>query len=156
VEVPSAVKEYYLSKSPAALVEEVVEHYLSNVWPIANAIIQSRINNRYDRGLVMEGSALLPEQVVSVNHGQCQAIWLTAPPELITERILERSGWHKASNKNQQIISSFLDRSLIFNQQVIDDANRLSQKVMDVSEYQGMDELIDRVAALMLADTKIW
>ena len=99
--VPEDVVEHYTKLSTAELVDAVLEHYQRNVWPIVDAIIHSRLNNPFDFGLVFEGSAILPEQVRNAGYARVRAVWLTAPHELITERIWHNSNYETSTTRER-------------------------------------------------------
>jgi 2-phosphoglycerate kinase len=111
-QVPDDVAEHYTSLSTRGLVDSVLLHYRNNVWPIINAIVRSRMNNPFDHGLVVEGSAILPELVSEAAYARVSTIWLTAPASLIKERILHSSEYEIRTATERRLIDSFIQRTV--------------------------------------------
>jgi 2-phosphoglycerate kinase len=114
--LPADVVEHFSSHTPEQLLEIVLAHYRENVWPIAEAVVRSHLNNSFDPSLVLEGSAILPELV----HGaqlppSCAAAWFTASPEVIQRRILDGSRFEARRPHEGRLIETFLERSVLFN-----------------------------------------
>jgi len=142
--VPEDVVEHYSNLSVAELVDSALQHYRRNVWPIVEAVVQSRLNNPFDAGLVFEGSAILPEQVCEAAFPRVSAIWLTAPGHLITERIKGSSDYEIGNSAERKLIDTFAKRTL-----EIDRILRLSvkgrdQKLLDATSenvFEGLSSL---------------
>jgi hypothetical protein len=145
-EVPELVKTYYLSRKLEVLLEEVVSHYRRIVWPIAQAVVQARIENPYDSCLVLEGSAILPDCVFESRLDEVWSIWLTAKPDLITQRIHESSRYTERSRTDQALIDIFLRRSLAFNDGIIESVSRLGQPFTDVTVPGSLERLSQQCA----------
>jgi cytidylate kinase len=99
--VPDDVVEHYTNLAVPELVDSVLQHYRSNVWPIIDAIIQSRLNN-----------PILPEQVCVAAFPRVNAIWLTAPDHLITERIKRNSNYGIGTSAERKLVDAFAKRTL--------------------------------------------
>jgi len=141
--VPPDVQSHYLSHRAEELVDEVLRHYHDNVWPIAKALIQSRISNPYDTGIVLEGSAIWPDSVVNACFEKTVSVWLTATKDVITDRIHRNSDYHQRSEQDRLMIDRFLHRSLLYDEQLTQAAKRSEQRCVDVSETGPADQLLD-------------
>lgn len=148
-EIPRDVYDYYLSSSPNKLVEDVLDHYRKNVWPIAKAILQTRVSNSYDSCIVLEGSAILPKCVVDTPIKQTLSIWFTASEEVITGRIRRNSSYLEKSPLDQRMIDVFLERSLIYNDWLKRSLEQTGQRSIDVSDerttHQLREEFVDLI-----------
>jgi 2-phosphoglycerate kinase len=131
--VPDDVVEHYTNLAVPELVDSVLQHYRSNVWPIIDAIIQSRLNNPFDVGLVLEGSAILPEQVCVAAFPRVNAIWLTAPDHLITERIKRNSNYGIGTSAERKLVDAFAKRTLEIDRILRDSVKITGQKLLDAS-----------------------
>ena len=118
---------------PGELAESVLNHYRTNLWPIIDAIVRSRLNNPFGLGLVLEGSAILPELYCAAGYAQVSAIWLTAPERLIAERIKHNSDYGTSTAAERQLVDAFLARSILFDRTIRDAAQTNQQVVLDVS-----------------------
>jgi 2-phosphoglycerate kinase len=145
-EVPLDVREYYLSHSDTALLDEVLLHYRDNVWPIAQAIVSARVSNLYDSCIVLEGSAILPDLVNESKLEQTRSIWLIASEDKITERIYASSDYSNALPADQKVIDRFLARSLGYNQLLIDSLKDTDNCYLDVSDDSALDALLKEFA----------
>ena len=76
--VPDHVAEHYLSLSVDELIKDVLRHYRVNVWPKVEEIVASHINDPSRAGLIIEGSALWPELVATLDFDNIATLWLTA------------------------------------------------------------------------------
>ena len=85
--VPDNVAKHYLCLSVGELIEDVLLHYRVNVWPKVEAIIASHSTDTSATGLVLEGSALWPELVASLDFDRIATVWLTASEEVFRKRI---------------------------------------------------------------------
>lgn len=139
--LPDDVIAYYSRADEDGLLESVLEHYRSNVWPIAEAVARSHWNNPYDPGLVLEGSAILPELVHSARLDGCHSVWLTGSDELITERIVESSHFDRRDEGERRLIEAFRLRSLAFNTLVVESATRLGERCLDVDSADAYGAL---------------
>ena len=66
-QVPDHVAEHYLSLSVDQLIKDVLHHYRVNVWPKVEKIVASHINDPSRGRLIIEGSALWPELVATLD-----------------------------------------------------------------------------------------
>lgn len=141
-QLPADVIGHYSSEPVAELVHAVLRHYRGNVWPIVDAVVRSHLNNPFDPGLVLEGSAILPDMVSAAGFQGCSAVWLTASNELIRDRILESSQFSSRSDNDKKLIEAFVRRALDFNQIIIESAGRLDQRCLDVGSADVFPELL--------------
>jgi len=115
-DVPQDVRDHYARLNTAELVTSVRKHYLSNVMPIASALISSQLNNRFDPGLVLEGSALIPGAVAALNTERVASVWLTLDCELLIARIHEESRYNRRAAEERALIQKFCDRAVAYSQ----------------------------------------
>jgi 2-phosphoglycerate kinase len=140
--VPSFVADHYSGKSPAELVDAVLQHYRQNVWPIAEAIVRSRLGNPFDPCLVLEGSAVLPDQVTTSRLDRVARVWLTASDETFTERIRASSRFDGRTEAEQKLVNAFIGRTLAFNRVVLDAVDRLGERSLNVASPDTFEELV--------------
>ena len=129
--VPCDVAEHYTKLSVPELTESVLVHYRSNVWPIIDAIVKSRLNNPFDLGLVFEGSAILPELYRMAGYARVKAFWLTAPTSTVAERIKQNSNYETATEAERRLVDAFLDRSIAFDRTITQSAKSNGQIVLE-------------------------
>ena len=137
-EVPDQVAQHYLCMSVDELMEDVLHHYRVNVWPKVEAMIAAHSNDMVTAGIVLEGSALWPEFVASLDSDQIRALWLTAPDEVFQQRIHEGSLYRLKSAREQMMIDKFLERTLTYNARMVDAVNRRGFILVDVSEAEEL------------------
>ena len=133
---------YYTSGTADARLESVLAHYRANVWPIAEALVRARLNNPYDRGLVLEGSALLPESVAAAAFERTASGWLVSGPERIRERVLESSAFDRRSTDEKAWIDAFVERAIRFDAYVAESARRLGLRCVDLGVCDPFPELL--------------
>ena len=144
--LPDHVAEHYLSLSVDELITDVLRHYRINVWPKVQALIRSAIAEECSDRLILEGSALWPEFVATLNLGGTAAVWLTAGDEVFRHRIHRESRYHSKSTIERMMIRKFMDRTLAYNKRMIDIVDRHGFLRIDVHQ-SGVEELADRCLA---------
>ena len=79
--VPNHVAEHYLSLSVEELITDVLRHYRS-MWPGIESLVTSHATDLATYRLVLEGSALWPETVATLDLDSVASIcpWLIAWP----------------------------------------------------------------------------
>ena len=94
-------------------------------------------------GLVLEGSALWPEFITSLDFEMIGAIWLVAGDELFRQRIHAESRYNSKSPREQMMIHKFLERTIAFNALMVDAANRHGLTLLDV-QHSNVSELAEK------------
>jgi 2-phosphoglycerate kinase len=140
--LPDDVIEYYRNPTGEDLLAGVLEHYQSNVWPIADALIRSHLNNPYDPRLVFEGSGLLPENVSASAFPRVKSIWLYGDRRLITNRIQLESKYADRDDDSQGLIDAFCNRSTSFNDWTVSEVRKHGLNSLDVTD-KTQEEILD-------------
>lgn len=146
--VPDHVAEHYLSLSVDELIEDVLHHYRVNVWPKVEEIVASHINNPSQAGLIIEGSALWPKLVATLDFDNIAALWLTASEAVFRQRIHNESLYHSKSLRERRMIDKFLERTFVYNAQMIEIANRHGYILVDVQQ-SNVEELTKRCLSIL-------
>ena len=146
--VPQHVVEHYLSLSPDELIEDVIRHY-ARMWPDIRSLITAHACDPSTERLVLEGSAVWPESVVTLRLDGVGAIWLTASDSFLRERICKASGFEQAPARRQAIIEKFLGRAQRYNQRMMQASQRLSLPCVNVEETSSLEHLVDTVLRLL-------
>ena len=146
--VPDHVAEHYLSLSVDELIKDVLHHYRVNVWPKVEEIVASHINHPSRTGLIIEGSALWPELVAPLERDNIAALWLTAKEEVFRQRIHNESQYHSKSLRKRRMIDKFLERTLVYNAQMIEVANQHGFILVDVQQ-SNLAELTQRCLSIL-------
>jgi 2-phosphoglycerate kinase len=143
--LPDDVAEHYANLSVSALTAAVLGHYKQNVWPIAGAMIRCRVNNPYDRCLVLEGSALLPELVAEANVQRVASIWITASEPLLGQRIHRTSRYPQRGRTEQRLIDAFLARAIAVDRHIREAAGAHGLETVDAETRRLFEHLRDVV-----------
>ncbi len=141
--VPDHVAEHYLTLSVDELITDVLDHYRINVWPQVETLIRSATAEASSDRLILEGSALWPDLVMTLNFDRLAALWLTASEETFRRRIHRESRYLSLAATERLIVDKFLDRTLAYNEQMIRVIDRRGFLRIDVLEC-GVAELADR------------
>jgi hypothetical protein len=151
--VPERVAAHYLSLSVDELMEDVLRHYRLNVWPLVESIVQAHVDDPGAGRLVVEGSALWPESVATLDCCGVVAIWLTAGQSLFRRRIHTASDYTTRSPREKAMVDKFLDRTLRYNEQMMTAVRRLGLSSMRVEDGVAANEMVDRCLAAIASDT---
>ena len=131
--VPDNVADHYVNLSVDELIEDVLQHYKLNVWPKVEAIVASHLSDPTASGMVLEGSALWPDFASNLDFTEVAAIWLTATNELFQLRIHANSQYAARSPRERTLIDKFLERTLVYDERMVDAVNRHGFVLLDVS-----------------------
>ena len=148
--VPDHAAEHYLTRSVGELITDVLHHYQVNVWPNVETLIRSATTEASSDRMILEGSALWPELIATLSFDGLAALWLTASDDVFRTRIHGESRYHSRSAMERLMADKFLDRTLVYNKQMIDVVNRHGFRLVDVLQ-SGVAELTDRCLAALNA-----
>jgi len=143
------VADHYLSLSADELITDVLRHYRDNVWRLIKDIVTSHATDLSTDKLIMEGSAILPELVMTLNLDNVAAIWLTASNELFEQRIFTASQYEAKSPREKEMVAKFLQRTHLYNERMMEAVNRLGLVSMDIESTSSLDELCDTCLELL-------
>jgi 2-phosphoglycerate kinase len=151
------VASHYESLTVDELVADVVRHYRETVWTLVEHTVTERVATDAGRGLVIEGSALLPGLASRLGFANVGATWLVANREVLRRRIVSESGYEEKSGREQALVEKFLARALRFNDFLQEDLRRLGLTAINVggdSGDTGVQELADLCLAVALANAR--
>ncbi len=114
-EIPKHVADHYQLLSADELIKDVIHHYRNNVWSLVKDIVTFHATEVSADRLVLEGSALLPELVNTLNFENTSAIWLIANNEFIRQRIYVASHYESRSHSEKMMIDKFLELICLWN-----------------------------------------
>jgi 2-phosphoglycerate kinase len=143
-DIPKHVADHYQLLSADELIEDVLYHYRKNVWQLIEDIITSHATDASSQTMIMEGSALLPELVITLNFHNISTIWLTASNEFLRRRIYTSSQYETKSTYEKMLVDKFLERNCLYNDRIIDAVNQLGLMSLDVEDISTTDELMNR------------
>ena len=141
-EIPKHVADHYQLLSADELIEDVLHHYRKKVWPLIEDIVTFHATDASSEKMIMEGSALLPELVITLNFDNISTIWLTASNEFLRRRIYTASQYETKSPYEKMLVDKFLERNRLYNERIIDAVNRLGLVSLDVEDASTADELM--------------
>ena len=146
--VPDHVAEHYLSLSVRELIEDVLHHYRVNVWPQVETIVTATATDTSKKRIIVEGSALWPEFVATLDVANLAAIWLTASDAVFEQRIRAASEYRTKSQRERVMVDKFLKRSLLYNAQMMDAIRQHGLMSVDVNAA-SVDELAQKCLSLL-------
>ncbi|MCF3168316.1 AAA family ATPase [Streptomyces violaceoruber] len=144
-EVPPHVAEHYATSTPDELLASVLAHY-ERLWPRIEELITDRARPGA-AGLVLEGSALLPERVARLTVPRTAAVWLTADDAVLRDRVRTAGRYARASEKERLLMDRFLARTHRFQTRTVEAAESLGLARLDVGGGRTVEELADAVIA---------
>ncbi|MCP4753660.1 MAG: 2-phosphoglycerate kinase [Proteobacteria bacterium] len=140
-EVPEHVADHYLLLPADELINSVLRHYGETVGPLFEDIVTSHATDQAADNLVMEGSAILPELVVTFRFDNIAAVWLTASNEFIRRRIYAASQYKTKSRREKTMVDKFLTRNQLFNERIVETVNRFGLMSMNIENTSNIEEL---------------
>ena len=148
--LPDDVAKHYLTLSVGELISDMLHHYRVNVWPKVETLVRSATAEASSDRVILEGSALWPDLVATLSFDGIAALWLTASDDVFRKRIHGESRYHSRSAIERSMVDRFLDRTLAYNERMIDSVNRHGFRLVDVLQ-SGVTELTDRCLAALNA-----
>ncbi|WP_030737061.1 AAA family ATPase [Streptomyces griseus] len=144
-EVPPHVAEHYATSAPDELLASVLAHY-ERLWPRIEGLITDRARLGA-AGLVLEGSALLPERVARLTVPRTAAVWLTADDAVLRDRVRTAGRYARASEQERLLMDRFLARTHRFQTRTVEAVESLGLARLDVGGGRTVEELADAVMA---------
>ncbi|HEY2709885.1 MAG TPA: hypothetical protein VGI95_17695 [Caulobacteraceae bacterium] len=139
--VPPHVTEHFGTLRTDELMASVLAHY-QGMWPMVRELIIARAGDTTTERLVLEGSALWPEQVDELRLAGVRPVWLTASDALIETRMLRESGYASATEEGQRLIRSFLARTLAYNTAMMAAVRRLGLPFVEVTAVTSVADAV--------------
>jgi 2-phosphoglycerate kinase len=146
--IPPHVALHYGTLTPEALIVSVSEHY-GRMWPMVRELIERRAVDPDVPGLVLEGSALLPERVAELRRDDVAALWLAADEPLIEARMRRESRFEAANPAERALIEAFLERTRRFQRRTMESVARLGLPRLDVRADEPIGALAGRALDLL-------
>lgn len=142
--IPEHVAQHYITLSTEALFSDVISHYQKNVLPQ----VENKV--RFEECLIIEGSAVYPELVKNLVYlNDVKAIWLTAGYRLFRNRIYNQSNFDNVSEDERYLIQKFLNRTLFYNQRMMESVENLGFTYIDVESVSTLEELSNKCMELI-------
>ena len=129
-DVPAHVLEHYGTLSVDELVESVVEHYRGLQAQVRELTGLHGLDDS-NPGLVLEGSALLPEQAPRLPS--LTTVWLTAEESVLHSRARVSSRYGEATDLDRRLVDQFVARAARYQELIIEAVDRLHLKRIDTS-----------------------
>ncbi len=141
--VPEHVVDHYKSLLVDELFTNVLQHY-QRIWSKVEKLITVHASDgSFDR-LILEGSALWPELVATLDFENVRAVWLTANDDLFRKRIYQSSQFDQSTSHEKLLIQKFLDRTILYNMNMMSAINRLGLMSLIVGETDSVDVVSER------------
>jgi len=145
-EVRQPVAEYYSSLTDETIYWFLRVHH-ENMWPHIRDKISAESDA--DKGWVLEGSALRPEFIAELDRQNVMAVGLYAEQAFLRRRIESESLYSQRDDHGRLLIDKFITRSLRDNDQIVEDANRLGLRLVDVAEPGDLERLCEELTGVL-------
>ena len=147
--VPDHVLRHYRALSVEELATRLLRHY-EQLWPTVEALILSHASDPGSTRLILEGSAILPDGVAALPTGNVAAMWLTAAPGVLADRIRALSRLEEADHDEQALVRKFIARTVRYEQIILGAVARHGLPAIQVAAGSTTDDLVER--CLQVAD----
>jgi 2-phosphoglycerate kinase len=145
--VPPHVSDHYRNLVHDELIASVLAHYRS-MLPTIETLVRSHAKDATAQHLVLEGSAILPEQARVLTTRNIAAVWLTGNDRLIQSRIYYESRYDTAGEWSRLMIDKFLERSRRFNRIIEEGVRQFRLPRVEVTEDMPAEQVAERVLAV--------
>jgi 2-phosphoglycerate kinase len=146
--VPEHVADHYLSLAVDELITDVLAHY-RRLWPTIERLIATHATDETTEGLVLEGSALWPETVATLQLEGFAAVWLTASNRFLQARIYRESQYETKAARDRQMIDKFVQRTGRYNDLMMAAVSRLGLPSLNVERIGSLDGVADACLKLL-------
>lgn len=135
--IPAPVEEFYDRLTDESIYWFLRVHH-TNFWPLLVHTIAKE--KAAGGGFLLEGSALRPESVATLDDPDLVAVYLHAEPDFLRERIYRESGYANLDEYRRGLIDRFVTRSLRDNEELRDAAEAHAFRLIDVADAAGLDQ----------------
>lgn len=139
---PRYVAEYYSLLSDDAIYTFLLHHH-ANMWPGIQRLI--RDHREQDAPLVLEGSALRPEYLATLDTSEACMVYLHSDSDFLRQRMYDQSRYHELDRGHQRIVDKFVDRSLRDNKETREAARLHGLLAIDVRDSDAVETFLDDV-----------
>jgi 2-phosphoglycerate kinase len=146
--IPPHVVGHYATLAPEALIDSVLQHY-GRMWPMVRALIETRVADPAAVGLVLEGSALLPELAASMLGDRVAALWVHADEAVIEGRMRRESRYERADPAERALIDAFLERTRRYQRLMLAAVTRLGLPSLEIGPREPIEAVADRALTLL-------
>jgi 2-phosphoglycerate kinase len=146
--IPEHLIEHYSSLSVGDLFAGVRDHY-RNMWPEIKALVTSHATDCSTERLILEGSAIWPETVVTLDLENVVPIWLAPSDELLEDRIHKASHFEETSVREQEIIQKFVGRAWRYNEEMKAAATQFDIETISIEAPYCVEQLTDKCLELI-------
>lgn len=152
--VPAHVDAHYRSLTVDELIASVLEHY-QRLWPRIQDLVTTHAAAQSGGGLVMEGSALWPDNVAELTVPHTVAVWITAGEATLSARMRAASGYGQMAEGDRFVVDKFVARTLRYQALMLDAVNRLGLDHLNTGGNRSVDEIADAVLAVVAAQHRV-
>lgn len=154
-ELPAHVAEHYGSLTVDELITSVLGHY-DRLWPrIEELITTYAAEGRGRTGMVLEGSALWPVRVATLQVPRTAAVWLTTDDSVVRARVHAAGRYEAAIDEERALMDKFLARTERYQTLMIEAIDKLGMDRIDAGGGQSAAVLADIVLAAADAQTAV-
>ncbi len=139
------VVDFYQNLSDVSRLTLLQHHYQTMQGLILQAI-QSQ-SGPY----IIEGSALRPDAATVYRGHSCEVICLTAPPDVLADRIYRESGYAGLNPDQRSLVQAFVRRSLADQDIILATASQLDVMVIDTTDPSARENFIMQASAQLMA-----
>lgn len=146
--VPAHVARHYRTLPVADLAAEQLRHY-ERMWPVIELLVRASARETGRDRLIIEGSGVWPDRAATVTGSTVAAIWLTASPPTLRERIYSASRYAGLNGRERFLVDQFLGRTQRYNDIMMSAVRRLSLPLLDVDAVPSLDALVEQCVQLL-------
>ncbi|MEV6741763.1 hypothetical protein AB0N14_34640 [Streptomyces sp. NPDC051104] len=127
------------------MTESVLGHHERLRPRIEELIVAHAGEDNVRPGLVLDGSALLPDHVARLQGPGTGAVWLAADVSVVRTRVYAAGQYDAATPSERLVMDKFVARSERFRSIVLDAVDRLGLTRLDVGDGRPVGEVADAV-----------
>ncbi len=131
------------------LVPELLEHALRAhiaLWPAIRQVIE--VHAAWASPAVIEGWALLPEQVAILDAPNISSLWISTPADTIRSRVISDSEFYRGARDERLMINRFVGRSIAFTDWLREETARLKLAFVELGDERSSVDEIERALGL--------
>lgn len=138
--------DYYSDISKDELIRDITIYH-NVLKPAISRLIN--IHSTWGNPIVMEGWALYPEHVSSINTNNVFSIWLVASGGLLEKRIHEKSSFYQNASNPESVIENYLYRSEWHNQTILNQCRTLNQNYLLVDNSSKAVDITEQIFTML-------
>lgn len=139
-------REYYSAHSPPRLLQDALRTHEA-LWPAIAAVIRRHLE--WAGSAVIEGWALLPNLIATIESPRLRSVWIEAPEAILRSRLQAEPDFVRGAADPGLVLERFVGRSVLMNGWLREQASAWGLPHVVLSGVEPADDVASRCLEAM-------